>query len=433
VQVNCTRLATWLRCPFQYWCEGQAELQPMVRPRPYMALGSIVHSALRRFYTLPPDQRTPAALFALYRQAWASKASDPAFASREDRERWYRQGYDMLRRYAGRARPAEVRVRRLECSMSLDLGEHRVTGKVDRVDDLGEGTLRVVDYKTGRTPGSLEDDVAARIYPLMVWKGEVESPPARVVMVYEYLSEGEKVVRELAPGDVAALEEEVARLLENIAGDEIFVPGENEWCRSCDFRALCPEAPLEELLIQWREDAAGKLEALTASHRLPALWTRLAQIRMFRGEYEAAAHAAARAVEVGPDYVLSRQQLGVALAILGRTAEAVQHLRWAWERVLSSSAGGAPPGTRSLRWTDTGLILAEALLALRGEDGVSEAEEVLRQLRRWHSELPPASEGRWQRLKARAELERGPMRPASCPGTSSPEAPGAIPETNCGG
>ncbi|MDI7249430.1 MAG: PD-(D/E)XK nuclease family protein [Bacillota bacterium] len=421
--MSCSRLNTWLRCPFQFWCEVQPELKPMVKPRPYLALGSIVHAVLRTFYTLPPDRRTRNALLRLYDQAWADQGSQPAFTGRQERERWYRQGYEMLHRYALRARPAEVNVKRLECNMYLELGEHRVSGKVDRLDHLGEGVLRVVDYKTGRSQGG-EEDLAARVYPLMVWRAERETPPVRVVMVYDYLPEGERVAGEITAEAVPALEEELGRLVEQVAGDTAFLPAENQWCGPCDFRALCPEAPLDELLGRWPEDPAGRLESLAESHPLPALWTRLSQIRMFLGAYEAAERAAARAVEASPDYVLARHQLGIALATLGKQAEAVEHLRCAWQVVRPGRAGQATrTGTAGLddrtgsagrgsggvarRTVEVGLALAEALLALGGGEAMGEAEDVLQQLERWGAEMAPADDARRQRLAARVALQRG--------------------------
>lgn len=415
----------------------------MVRPRPYLALGSIVHAVLRTFYTLPPDQRTRNALLGLYDRAWAEQGPHPAFVGRQERERWYRQGYEMLHHYALRVRPAEVNVKRLECNMYLDLGEHRLSGKVDRVDHLGEGVLRVVDYKTGRSQGG-EDDLAARVYPLMVWKAERETPPSRVVMVYDYLSEGERVAGEITAEAVPPLEEELGRLVEQVAGDAAFLPAENQWCGHCDFRALCPEAPLEELLGRWPEDPAGRLESLAESHPLPALWTRLSQIRMFLGAYEAAERAAARAVEVSPDYVLARHQLGIALATRGKRTEAVEHLRCAWHLARPGPVGPQRPGSAGQaegpgqagqaegpgqaghgegpghvgqtpcawavavrRRVEVGLALAEALLALGEAEAVGEAEGILQELGRWETGMAPADDARRQRLAARVALQRG--------------------------
>lgn len=464
-EISCSRLATWRRCPFQYWCGVEADLKEMVRPHPYLTLGNIVHIALRAFYTLPPAERDLRALLACYSRAWREEGREESFSSQEERQRYYQQGYRLLREYGKRARPQEVRQRWLETKFSLDLGGHRLTGKVDRVDELEGGGLRVVDYKTGRPwlpsgpPGppqpslgrpldqpvpypqgygqpapstrEREEDLTARAYALMVMRS-LDPPPRRAVVVYDYLQEGERVICELTPPEASRVERELSALLAAWGEDHFYFPLANEFCRACDFRPLCPQAPLEELLgyAPW-PDPVARLTELAERHALPGLWARLAQVLLFRGEHEAAARAASGALSVFPAYPLAREQLATALARLGRAKEAADHLRSLWRNHPPAVAQPLPSGQEQ-RSTATaplspwrkqgeaslGLALAEVLLSTEEAEDAREAEQVLLQLERERDALSPYLADRLDRLQARAALVLG--SPFSLPGQRAP-------------
>jgi len=122
----------------------------------YQARGTTAHLALQRLYDLPPNSRTPQALFGLFREAWAevrsSEEFEGLFPTIEEERSWGLESLELLANYFGLENPATVRPRDREYDMTEDLDGIVVRGILDRIDELPNGDLVIVDYKTGKAP-----------------------------------------------------------------------------------------------------------------------------------------------------------------------------------------------------------------------------------------------------------------------------------------
>ena len=91
-----------------------------------------------------------------------------------------------------------------ERGFSFKLGPHLVRGRVDRVDELPDGSFELIDYKTGRpkSEDDLRDDVQLSLYQLAARESwEVEARAGS----YYYVLDNEKV-------PVAHSDDELARV-----------------------------------------------------------------------------------------------------------------------------------------------------------------------------------------------------------------------------
>ncbi len=238
-----SRLATWLKCPRQY--QFQHVLKLPTRPSPHLDLGSNVHAALRDWLRLAPAARTWERMLEFYRAAW--RTNRPAFRerSREELREWGERGIAMLRRFV-EATPPDLEPLAIEKWVGIDFGDLDVRGKVDRVDGLADGSLRVVDYKTGKPPkdpGRLrEDDLAAAVYARGASTNFAGAPVAAVE--YLYLETMESVS---FPVDDAWQEHKETALVTlarsardgEARGD--FPARPTKLCAWCDFSERCPE------------------------------------------------------------------------------------------------------------------------------------------------------------------------------------------------
>ena len=117
-------------------------------------------------------------------------------------------------------------------------------GIVDRVDVAPDGAIRIVDYKTGRSPGEGFEAKALfqlKFYGLVLWRmrGVV---PAMLQLVY--LGNGE--ILRYAPDeqDLVATErkvEAVRRAIEQARQQGEWQPRRSRLCDWCAHQALCPE------------------------------------------------------------------------------------------------------------------------------------------------------------------------------------------------
>jgi putative RecB family exonuclease len=215
------------------------------------ARGTVIHGVLERIFDLPANDRTAAVAHADVEPGWQSLlAEEPELASLVKDEPGGLQDLiastqDLLDSYftledPRRLEPAE---REVLVETTLPSGVH-LKGFVDRLDRSPAGDLRVVDYKSGKSPSELFEGKAIfqlRFYALVLWRTTGTLP--RLLRLY-YLADRE--ILDYTP-DVADLES-LERQLEAIASAIEKARATGDWrqkpsklCNWCSFQALCPE------------------------------------------------------------------------------------------------------------------------------------------------------------------------------------------------
>jgi RecB family exonuclease len=76
------------------------------------------------------------------------------------------EGHCILTDYFRRQGDELPRVRCIEERFRLELWGYTLVGVLDRVDELFDGTLQIVDYKTARTPPQDPDSFQLDVYQL---------------------------------------------------------------------------------------------------------------------------------------------------------------------------------------------------------------------------------------------------------------------------
>jgi DNA helicase II / ATP-dependent DNA helicase PcrA len=151
-----TTLNDYLKCPRLYWYNHHPGL--IEEPRSVaMERGGFLHEVLEDFHAheaewrpLPPDQQREWLEVALQRhlEGYLSRMEGVL-----DRKREEMQVRSLLGNYIKSVTGLQV-IRRLgtlalERRFRLELDGAEIVGKIDRVNDVGDGEVEVVDYKTG--------------------------------------------------------------------------------------------------------------------------------------------------------------------------------------------------------------------------------------------------------------------------------------------
>ena len=116
-------------------------------------------------------------------------------------------------------------------------------GYVDRLDVAGDGAMRVVDYKTGRSPSELFEAKALfqmRFYALVLWRTRGVVP--RLLQLV-YLGDSQILRYEPDEADLLATERKVRALwaaIERAAATGDWRPNKGRLCEWCDHQAICP-------------------------------------------------------------------------------------------------------------------------------------------------------------------------------------------------
>jgi RecB family exonuclease len=246
---TCTpsRLGAFEDCPRRYRHAYIDRPAPSKGPPwAHNSLGASVHSALKNWFGVPPEQRTPAALPGLLKATWVSEG----YRDGEQERLAFRRALDWLEGYVADLDPAgePVGVERTVAARTATLA---LSGRVDRIDRRG-AELVIVDYKTGR--GELTSDHARgsralalyafateRMFRRRCARVELHHLPTGTVAAHEHTEES--LARHLRRADDTA--RDVVAAEQALAGgapaDEAFPPIPGPRCGWCDYRRSCPE------------------------------------------------------------------------------------------------------------------------------------------------------------------------------------------------
>ncbi|MEQ6899719.1 PD-(D/E)XK nuclease family protein [Nocardioides sp. YIM 152588] len=243
-----SRAGDFLTCPLLYRFRTIDRLPET--PSPDAARGTLVHKVLEDLFDLPAAERTPASAEGMLEPTWATLAeAEPALremfpADGEEIVGWLDSCRAVLARYFALEDPRRLEPAERELYLETVTGSHlQLRGIIDRVDVAPDGAVRVVDYKTGRSPregGEARALFQLKFYGLLLWRirGVV---PRRLQLMY--LGNGEIVHYEPDEQDLLATErkvEAVWRAIEQARDSGDWRPSPGPLCAWCDHQALCP-------------------------------------------------------------------------------------------------------------------------------------------------------------------------------------------------
>ncbi len=234
-------------CPQQYKFQYIDTLdKEYKKPKPYLTMGAHVHNALHDFYTqLEPEDRNYEQLEKILRRRWTENRT--GFSSREDEAKWGVKALSMLRLYIHRM-DLNVTPVMLEDYYDMDVDNNlKILGRIDRADELEDGTLHVIDYKTGKYDPETVSDLQLVLYGLIVSANE-KKPVSKASYLYLKTMEWHTVDISQKESDVAV--QHVRERVADIQKEKEFAPQPNEYCKSCDYLSICPAKQRIELLLE---------------------------------------------------------------------------------------------------------------------------------------------------------------------------------------
>lgn len=244
-----SRAADFKQCPLLYRFRTIDKLQ--APPSPAAARGTLVHAVLEHLFELPAAQRTPQAAVGLLPSRWeALVAERPELAEMIesatdlDEAGWFADAQVLLERWFTLEDPTRLEPAERELYVETEVDGLVLRGYVDRLDVAPTGQVRVVDYKTGRSPSERFEGKALfqmKFYALVLWRMHGRIPD---LLQLVYLADGEVVRYVPDEGELRGLERNLKAVWEAVAraaatGD--WRPRTSRLCQWCDFQHLCPE------------------------------------------------------------------------------------------------------------------------------------------------------------------------------------------------
>ena len=240
--------------------------------------GTLVHAALEHLFDAPAGERSVVTATALLREAWstlaveepegaavlaaeagvvlASAADDPtaddpaaddaarARAAADVADAILAPVLPLLDAYFALEDPTRLDPHAREMGVGVEITDgFAVRGFIDRVDRAPNGAIRIVDYKTGKSPAAGYEGKAMfqmRFYALAWWRMTGEIPKQLQLL---YLGNKERLRYEPTESDLLGTERKILAVRDAIAraGESgEFIPSPSRLCDWCSFTAFCP-------------------------------------------------------------------------------------------------------------------------------------------------------------------------------------------------
>jgi DNA helicase II / ATP-dependent DNA helicase PcrA len=243
-----TQLNAFETCPLQY--KFAHILKIPSRGRYSFSFGRSMHRALEQFFKqrmrahgslqqgLFHDgdnaaKPTREALLALYDAAWVSEW----YESTRHEEEYKKKGREMLMAFYDRHEEEWPETIAVEQPFTIRIGGDTIKGAIDRIDLVDDG-IRIVDYKTGKTPKSERTVPKAQLLLYQLAAEETMDRPVKS-LVFSYLSDQTDISFLGSEEDVTAFQEHVRETIAKIKQSDFTPTPSAQVCRNCDFRDIC--------------------------------------------------------------------------------------------------------------------------------------------------------------------------------------------------
>ena len=162
-QLSVTQIETWMRDPYAVYARHILRLRPLdtIDAHPGAAeRGTMIHDALDQFVCDHPDHMPPDVLRVMHDIGSTSFGDTLALPGvwafwwpRYERIiEWFAETEIVYRQHIRKTHTEVIGALKIKSSQ----GNFTLIAKADRVDELRDGTISIIDYKTGRLPSSMD-------------------------------------------------------------------------------------------------------------------------------------------------------------------------------------------------------------------------------------------------------------------------------------
>jgi len=237
-----SRIDTFLICPLHY--KLRYILGIPTPPSPAQSFGTSVHTALKKFYELDKKRNKDELLKAL-EKTWIKegyknkKHSEEALAKAKDYLSGYFDGqYNSEQQVVALEEPFSIPLKMKDKNLSIG-------GVMDRVDLLPDGSIEIIDYKTGSSVPSQKDvdkNMQLSIYALAATKiphAPFVKTPDKVKLSLYYFEEQKKLTTTCTAKELEEVVKEIFKIRKEIEESDFVCSGHHLCQNDCEYSAFC--------------------------------------------------------------------------------------------------------------------------------------------------------------------------------------------------
>jgi len=197
-------------------------------------MGQNVHSILADFLgTIPIEKRTIEMAEDLLCEIW--KENREGFDSEEEERQWKEKALAQLRLFVKTQR-IDARPLMLERFHEAPITEALIlNGKIDRIDRVDDGSIHIIDYKTGNVPEKV-DSFQLFLYVLILSR-TLTYPVSKAS--YLYLADSVWHTFSITDDDMQKARSRVLEVAGQIKHEKEYPEVVGSLCQFCDFLEIC--------------------------------------------------------------------------------------------------------------------------------------------------------------------------------------------------
>jgi DNA helicase-2/ATP-dependent DNA helicase PcrA len=214
-----------------------------------LSYGISVHATLRDFFQMIKNGQkvTPETIKNILKDDW----DNLGYASRTHEQKSYMQAEKMLTEVAKKTLLEKPNTLAIELPFNfwLNLPDGRqdkvkVGGRIDRIDQLENGKIEIIDYKTGPnvpTEKKLKEDFQLSFYALAATEIKdtiLNKTPDDIILTLYYLEANKKLSTTRTKKDLEDAKEKIISVVDEISKSDFHCSG-GMFCKNCEYAMLC--------------------------------------------------------------------------------------------------------------------------------------------------------------------------------------------------
>jgi len=248
MRISYSSLENFKQCPLKY---KLSNIDKIKEPKSKEAIfGTYIHKILKWFYQKDPNFPTLDALLKYYRDYWPQKTEGFEWKDSGEEKSYFKEGLRMLEEFYNKNIPHKTSILDLETRFEVVIdenpdkpnGKHILTGVIDRIDKLPDGTIEIIDYKTGKrmpSQNALDKNNQLSLYAIGLKSRWPRTKIEDLNLSLYFLKFNEKLNTKRTEKDLEETKNKVIDLIHKIKKSN-FEPHSSILCGWCGYRNICP-------------------------------------------------------------------------------------------------------------------------------------------------------------------------------------------------
>ncbi len=238
--ISYSHLQTFATCPLHYKLRYLLKIPGA--PTPSQSFGTSIHLVLKDFYQswIIGNNISIKDSSKLFTTNWINEG----YFSKEHEKKALAKAKQIVIKYLKKNFNKDHLPIALEQPFKFNLGNLKISGRIDRIDLLENGKVEIIDYKTGQnklTQKRLDESEQLSLYALAA-REILEKPfnvdPGNLILSFHYLDTNTKLSTKRTNVQLDEAKKEVLKKVKEIERSE-FECSRSIYCKNCEYKMLC--------------------------------------------------------------------------------------------------------------------------------------------------------------------------------------------------